>query len=340
MKRILVIPGDGIGPEVTASAVKVLGSLGLPLSFEEAEAGFACYRRHGTSLPESTVKKAEESDAVLFGAVTTPPGIEGYSSAILGLRRSLGLFANVRPVRSFPHAASRQGIDMVIVRENTEGLYAGRERLSEDGNTAVSERVITREASMRIARFAYALAESQGRRKVTIVHKANVLRKSCGLFRESCLEVARDHPAIETDEALVDATAMRLIQRPEAFDVILTTNLFGDILSDEASMLVGGLGLAPSANIGGRHALFEPVHGSAPDIAGKGIANPFAAVLSAGMMLDWLGYAAEAKRVGQAVGRALIQGTTTPDLGGSLTTAQAADALITLIKENVLEGRA
>ena len=331
MKQILVIGGDGIGPEVTSSTVKVLRSLGLPLSFENAEAGYACYQLQGTSLPDETIQKAKSADAVLFGAVTTPPGIKDYKSAILGLRQGLELFANIRPIRSRPIPSSAKGVDMIIVRENTEGLYSGRESLSDDGETAITERVITRTASRRIALYAYTLAKEQGRKKVTIVHKANVLRESDGLFRRTALEIAQQFPEIETEEALVDTTAMRLIQARQRFDIILTTNLFGDILSDEACMLTGGLGLAASMNVGEEHALFEPVHGSAPDIAGQGIANPLAAVLSAGMMLRHLDYGEEAHAIEGAVEEFLRGKNTTFDLGGTLTTRDVTEALITML---------
>ncbi len=310
-----------------SSAQLVLEALGLPLSFTEAGAGYGCYLECGTPLPEETPHKAREADAVLFGAVTSPPDVPGYKSAILSLRKELSLFANIRPVRSWPIERSVQGVDIIIVRENSEGLYSGRERVMENGEVAISERVITRAASERIARFAYELAAQERRKRVTIVHKANVLRESCGLFRRTALDIARRFPAITTDESLVDTMAMRLIREPQQLDVLLTTNLFGDILSDEACMLTGGLGLAASANIGDRHALFEPVHGSAPAIAGKGIANPFAAILAGAMMLSHLGYAEEAGRVERAVEEALRRGKTTPDLGGTLTTVQATEEI-------------
>ena len=336
MKEVLVVGGDGIGPEVISQAVRVIQSLDVSVKFVAGDAGLAAYERFGTSLPEETLRKAQRADAVLFGAVTTPPDIKDYHSAILGLRKSLNLYANLRPVRSVPLPGSPEGVDMLIVRENTEGLYAGKERLEDGGRTAITERIITASASERIARFAFELATREQRRKVTIVHKANVLRESCGLFRRTCLEVAKRYPGITTDDCLVDSMAMRLIREPQRVDVLLTTNLFGDILSDEASMLGGGLGLAASANIGERHALFEPVHGSAPDITGTGVANPFASILSAAMMLSHLGYPHEASAVQHAIEMALRRGKTTPDLGGRLGTEQATDAVLSLLSKEAI----
>jgi homoisocitrate dehydrogenase len=271
------------------------------------------------------------AEAVLFGAVSSPLApvdamrASPYRSPIVALRRELGLYANLRPAVSRPVPGSRPGIDLLIVRENTEGLYAGRERRADD--EAVTERVITRGASARIARVACEAA--QGRRgQVTIVHKANVLRATCGLFREAALAVASEFPDLHVEEMLVDTAAMRLVTDPERFDVIVTTNLFGDILSDEAAGLVGGLGLAPSGNVGDGQALFEPVHGSAPDIAGRGIANPVGAILAAAMMLDYLGEGLAAERVRRAVEVVLRDGPRTPDLGGTATTDDVTDAIV------------
>jgi homoisocitrate dehydrogenase len=250
--------------------------------------------------------------------------VPGYSSTIVGLRQQLGLYANLRPTHSWPIQASRPGVDLLIVRENSEGLYVRRERT--EGTTAVAERVITQSAATRIARVACEQSMAR-RRHLTVVHKANVLPMTCGLFRETVLEVAAGYPEIQVDELLVDTAAMQLVLRPERFDVIVTTNLFGDILSDEAAGLVGGLGLAPSANIGERHALFEPVHGSAPDIAGQGIANPTAAVLAVGMLLDHLGDPDRGQRIRDAVQHVLRMGPHTPDLGGSATTEDVTAAI-------------
>lgn len=288
---ITLIPGDGIGQEVIPVARDVLEALGLPLRFQEAEAGFGTFERRGDALPPETLALCEQSDAILFGATSSPmTKVDGYRSPILSLRRHFDLYANLRP-------AFGSGIDLLIVRENTEGLYSGRERLEDGGATAIAERVITAKASERIVRAACQQALAR-RGKLTLVHKANVLKETCGLFRRVGLDVTREFPALEVEEMLVDTTAMRLVQSPTRFDVIVTTNLFGDILSDLAAGLTGGLGMAPSANIGaGRPAVFEPVHGSAPDIAGQGIADPRAAILSAGMMLDHLGYAEAASVV-------------------------------------------
>jgi len=290
---ITLIPGDGIGKEVIPAAQAMLESLNLPIQFQHADAGFGTFERCGNALPPTTLELCQQSDAILFGATSSPmTKVEGYQSPILGLRRHFDLFANLRP-------AVRDEIDLLIVRENTEGLYSGRERIEDGGATAITERVITARASERIVRVACQQAV-QRRGKLTIVHKANVLKETCGLFRRVALEVIREFPTLDVEEMLVDTTAMRLVQDPARFDVIVTTNLFGDILSDLAAGLTGGLGLAPSANLGSnRPVLFEPVHGSAPDIAGKGIADPRAAILCAGMVLDHLGYSELAGTVRQ-----------------------------------------
>jgi len=313
--RICVIEGDGIGHEVTPVAVEVLRAVAPDLEFVHAEAGWECFQRRGVAIPDETWEAIESSDAILFGAVSAPPEpTQGYRAVIITLRQHLGLYANLRPVVSPPLPGLRQGVDLLIVRENTEGLYVGRER--SDGETAVAERVITRSASERIARLAFALARKR-RRKVTIVHKANVLEKTCGLFREAAFQVAEGFREVETGELLVDAMAMWLAKAPERFDVVLTPNLFGDILSDEASVWGGGLGMAPSLNLGEDTALAEPVHGSAPDIAGQGIANPVAAVLSGAMLLRYhLGRVEEARLVEKAVRKTLAAGLRTPDLPG------------------------
>lgn len=288
---ILLLPGDGIGQEVIPAARQVLEALHLPLHFVEGEAGFAVFERRGSALPAETLMLCEQADVILFGATQSPMSKrEGYRSPILELRRHFDLFANLRPALS-------AAIDLLIVRENTEGLYSGRERLEDEGNTAILERVITRHASERIVRAACEQA-IQRRKHLTIVHKANVLKESCGLFRRVALEVCAEYPELTVQEVLVDAMALYLAQDASRFDVIVTTNLFGDILSDLAAGLTGGLGIAPSANIGaGQLAVFEPVHGSAPDIAGQGIADPRAAILSTCMLLDHLGYHEAAARL-------------------------------------------
>jgi homoisocitrate dehydrogenase len=325
--RVCVIPGDGIGPEVLAVAADVLRAVAPDAELSEAEAGWAAFQRHGAALPDATLAAARATDAVLFGAVASPShSVPGYRSPIVALRRDLVLYANIRPTIG-------PGVDLVIFRENTEGLYAGRERLEDGGDTAIAERVITRRASARIVRAAFDLARSRAaagraRPTVTIVHKANVLRVSDGLFRSVALEVAADYPDIAAEEMLVDVAAMRLAQSPARFDVIVTTNLFGDILSDVACIHGGGLGLASSANLGESRALFEPVHGAAPDIVGKEIANPLAAIECVAMLLEWRHRAAAAARVRAAAARVLADGPRTPDLGGTSTTAEVARAVI------------
>lgn len=326
--RICLLPGDGIGPEVIEAARVVLQTLPVDWDWISGDIGYATYQRLGTPLPDETLATVRQCDATLFGAVTTPPGIAGYRSPVLRMRQELDLYANLRPCRSLPHTASRPGIDLVLVRENTEDLYVGLERLELDGERAVGEMVITRRASQRIARAAFDLARAHGYPKVTVVHKANVLRETSGLFRRTALEVSSGYPDILCEEMLVDTCAMELVRAPEQFSVIVTTNLFGDILSDEASMLVGGLGLAASANIGEDDAVFEPVHGSAPGLAGKDVANPLAAILSAAMMLDYLGEATLARSVESAVKRAIETGQVTADLGGTLGTQAAAAAVV------------
>ncbi len=281
--RIVLINGDGIGAEVIPAARQVLEALNLPLTFIEAEAGFATFERCGDALPAETLAACAAADAALFGATSSPMGkVEGYRSPILTLRRHFDLYANLRP-------AVGSGIDLLIVRENTEGLYSQRERVEEGGATAIAERVITARASARIVRAACEQALRR-RRRLTLVHKANVLKETCGLFRRVGFEVAAQYPTLAVDELLVDTAALLLAQDAKRFDVIVTTNLFGDILSDLAAGLTGGLGLAASANVGdGRFAVFEPVHGSAPDIAGQDRADPRAAILSAALLLDHLG---------------------------------------------------
>ncbi|MBI1802551.1 MAG: isocitrate/isopropylmalate dehydrogenase family protein [Chloroflexi bacterium] len=330
MTTICLIPGDGVGREVIPAATEVLTALGTlrDLRFVHAEAGWDCFQKRGNALPAETLEAVARADATLFGAVSSPSGrVAGYRSPILQLRQSFDLYANLRPTLSLPGGFSRPQVDLLIVRENTEDLYVGRER-REGADTAIAERVITRRASERIARLAFAQARLRADPRVTIVHKANVLKETDGLFRETCLAVAAEFPDIACDEMLVDAMAMRLVKDPEHFDVIVTTNLFGDILSDEAAGLIGGLGVAPSANLGERVAVFEPVHGSAPDIAGKGLANPIGAILSAAMLLDFLREPAAAESVRRAVYAVVRSGLLTPDLGGNATTRRFTDAVV------------
>lgn len=328
MYKICLLPGDGIGPEVIDAAEKVLHALPLDFEFTRADIGFSAYERLGTPLPDSTLEQIRLSSATLFGSVTTPPTITGYFSPVVRMRQSLELFSNLRPCLSIPHPSSRPGIDLIIVRENTEGLYSGIERTEEDGNRAITERVITRKGSERIIRKAFDLAKQTGRKSVHVVHKANVLRQTCGLFRAVALEIAKEYPDITMHEMLVDTCAMELVRAPEQFEVIVTTNLFGDILSDEACMFVGGLGVAASGNIGANAAVFEPVHGSAPTLVGTGKANPIATFLAAAMMLDYLNEAESAERLRDAVSDCIANNESTPDLGGTLTTSQVTERVI------------
>jgi len=328
MYQICLLPGDGIGPEVIGCAEEVLRALPLDFEFIHTEIGFSTYTRIGTPLPDSTLEKIRNASAALFGAVTTPPNIPDYFSPVVRMRQSLELYANLRPIRSIPHPSSRSGIDLLIVRENTEGLYSGIERLEEDGHRAITERVITRKGSERIVRKAFELARQMNRKTVHLVHKANVLRQTCGLFRSVALEVAKDYPDIIMNEMLVDTCAMELVRAPEQFEIIVTTNLFGDILSDEACMFVGGLGVAASGNIGVDSAVFEPVHGSAPPLVGTGKANPTAAILAASMMLDYLGEKDQAIHLQNSVENCIANGQVTPDLGGVLSTSQVTEKII------------
>jgi homoisocitrate dehydrogenase len=323
---ICLIPGDGIGKEVIPAAAHVLKALGLDIQFTHAAAGWECFEQHGDALPPATITAIEQAGYMLFGATQSPSTkVEGYKSPVLAMRKRFDLYANLRPTYSLP--GTRQGVDLLIVRENTEGLYSGRER-REDADTAITERVITRRASERIARMAFEYARKR-RGQVTMVHKANVLKETDGLFREACLTVAAEFSDIQHNELLVDACAMWLVKDPSRFDVIVTTNLFGDILSDEAAGLIGGLGVAPSSNVGaGKVAYYEPVHGSAPDIAGKGIANPMGAILSAAMLLRDAKHEDAAQRVEQAVVQTLRDGILPGDLGGSATTEQITTAII------------
>ena len=321
--RIAVVPGDGIGKEVMEATISVLDELGINFNYVYGEAGDECCEKNGTPLPEETLDIIRSCDACLFGAAG-----ESAADVIVKIRQEMKMYANLRPVKSYPNTnALFDDVDFMIVRENTEGLYiANQEEYTEDG--AVARRIITREAESRIIDYAFKYAKDNGKNKVTGVHKANVLKKSDGLFKEIFYEVAKNYPEIDTEDFYVDATAMYLITQPQSFEVIVTTNLFGDILSDEGAGLVGGLGLIPSANIGENGALFEPVHGSAPDIAGKGIANPIAMMLSAIMMLRYLNENEAADRFESAILKVLNDGNTlTGDLGGSSTTLEVAEAV-------------
>lgn len=331
MYKICVIPGDGIGQEVIPAALKVLEATGLDLEFNHAEAGWETFEKVGTSVPEGTVELVKATDATLAGAFTSPSKhVEGHQGAIRYMRRKLELFANLRPAKSRPLEGTFQNVDMLMVRENTQGLYVEKERRY--GDVAIADAVVTKDASARIARVA--LEQARKRRKsLAVIHKANVLPLTSGLFLETALDIAKDYPDVETWTIIVDAAAMKLVREPQNFDVLVTTNLFGDILSDLMAGLVGGLGLAPSANIGEGNAIFEPVHGSAPDIAGKGIANPTAAILTAAMMLDYLGEQAMAARIDQAVNQVLTDGPRTADLGGKASTKEFTKAVLDVFKQ-------
>ena len=325
MYKIAIIAGDGIGQEVMNACKYLLDKLDLEFSFEYGEAGFDCFNKNGVTLPEETIKIAEKSDAVLFGASTSTPG---QPSPIINLRKALNAYANIRPIKAYKGVdCLRDDIDFVIVRENTEGLYSQIEY--GDSEKMIAERVITRKASERISKVAFNLCEKRGQSKVTCVHKSNVLKKTDGVFKESFYNIAKQYPHIKTEDYYVDAMAMYLVTQPQNFDVIVSSNLFGDILSDESAGLVGGLGLAPSGNIGDHNGLFEPVHGSAPDIAGKHIANPCSMILSASMMLDYLGEWETANDIKNAVEKVIAEcKIRTPDLGGDASTIDITKAIV------------
>ncbi len=325
---VTLIEGDGIGPEVIGAAVKVVEATGVPIVWERQLAGRAAFERFGNPAPEELLASLRRTGVALKGPLETQVG-QGYRSVNVFLRKTFDLYANVRPVRSFRgvHSAFKN-VDLVVVRENTEDLYAGIEHEVTPG-VVESVKVITEHASRRIARFAFAYAERHGRRKVTAIHKANIMKLSDGLFLRCAREVARDYPHIEYDEQLVDAACMRLVMNPQGFEVLLLENLYGDIISDLCAGLVGGLGVVPGANYGENGAIFEAVHGTAPDIAGKNVANPIAAILSAALMLEYLGQAEACARINEAVARVLRSGRTlTPDLGGKATTEQITAAII------------
>ena len=325
MYNIAVIGGDGIGQEVMDACEYLLEHLDLEFSFKYGEAGFECFNKNGTTLPEETIKIANESDAVLFGASTSTPG---EPSPIINLRKELNVYANIRPIKSYKGVKCiRDDIDFVIVRENTEGLYSQVEY--GDNDKMIAERHITKKASERISKAAFNLCLKRGQNKVTCVHKSNVLKKTDGVFKESFYNIAKEYPQITSEDYYVDAMAMYLITQPQNFDVIVSSNLFGDILSDESAGLVGGLGLAPSGNIGDHNGLFEPVHGSAPDIAGKHIANPCSMILSASMMLDYLGEWEISNDIKNAVEKVIADcKIRTPDLGGDACTMDVTKAIV------------
>ncbi|MBS7458699.1 isocitrate dehydrogenase [Coralloluteibacterium stylophorae] len=330
-QTIAVIRGDGIGPEIMDATLHVLDAMQLGLSYEDVDAGMVALEKHGDLLPKASLETIARYKVALKSPLTTPVG-EGFSSINVALRRHFDLYANVRPAKSFPNTKSRfgEGVDLITVRENTEGAYIGEgQMVSEDGQIATLTQKITRKGSERIVRYAFELARQTGRKKVTVVHKANILKSTSGLFLKVAREVAQEYTDIQCNEMIVDNTCMQLVMRPEQFDIIVTTNLFGDIISDLCAGLVGGLGLAPGANIGKDAAIFEAVHGSAPDIAGKGIANPCALLLAAAQMLDHIGKADAATRLREAIVATLEakDPALTPDLGGSGTTMSFAEAI-------------
>jgi isocitrate dehydrogenase (NAD+) len=327
-----LIPGDGIGPEITVETVRVLEATGLTFHWEEELAGMAAVEATGTPLPDATVDSIRRTHLALKGPLTTPVGT-GFRSVNVGLRKEFELFANVRPARTIVPGGRFENVDIVLVRENLEGLYIGVEHFVQIGDDprAVGESmaIVTRAGCERIVRYAFEYAVRQGRKKVTIVHKANILKMVSGLFLEVGREVAKEYEGrIEANDMIVDNTAMQQVMRPEQFDVMVTTNMFGDILSDEVSGLVGGLGLAPGANIGTKAAIFEAVHGSAPDIAGQGVANPSAQMLAAAMMLDHIGEQDRAHRIRQAIADVIVrENLRTRDLGGTASTEEFGRAV-------------
>jgi isocitrate dehydrogenase (NAD+) len=327
--RVTLIPGDGIGPELAEATRRVLEATGVAFEWEHQDAGEAMIAAHGTPLPDAVLDSIKRNKVALKGPITTPVG-GGFRSANVTLRQALGLYANLRPARSMKGLETRyEDVDLVIVRENTEDLYAGIEHMV-GPDAAESIKIITRAASERIARFAFDYAVANGRRKVTAVHKANIMKLSDGLFLESCRTVAADYEGrVEFEDRIVDNMCMQLVQKPDLYDVLVLPNLYGDIVSDLCAGLVGGLGVAPGANIGTEAAVFEPVHGSAPKYAGQNKANPTALILSGVLMLRHLGEGAAADRVERALRAVIADGRrTTYDLGGEAGTSQFADAII------------
>ncbi|PTT62297.1 isocitrate dehydrogenase [Stenotrophomonas sp. HMWF003] len=329
-QKITVIRGDGIGPEIMDATLFVLGKLDTGFEYEDADAGLVALEKHGDLMPASTLESIARNKIALKSPLTTPVG-GGFTSINVSLRRHFDLYANVRPAVSFPNTKSRfgDGVDLITVRENTEGAYlAEGQEVSADGETAFSGTRITRKGSERIVRYAFELARSTGRKKVTAVHKANIIKSTSGLFLAVAREVAAKYPEIEFQEMIVDNCCMQLVMRPEQFDIIVTTNLFGDIISDLCAGLVGGLGLAPGANIGEHAAIFEAVHGTAPDIAGQGKANPCALLLAAAQMLDHVGQTDNAERLRKAIVATLeAKDSLTGDLGGTGNTMGFAQAI-------------
>jgi isocitrate dehydrogenase (NAD+) len=326
--RIVIIPGDGIGPEVTSAARRVVDATGLSIQWEEHLAGQTALEKLGSPLPEATLAAVRAANATLKGPTATPSGT-GFRSVNVELRQKLQLYANYRPAKSLPGVPSRyENVDLIVVRENTEGLYSGLEHEVVPG-VVESLRIVTETASERIARFAFDTARQQGRKRVTCVHKANILKLSDGLFLRTCRRVAGEFPDIQFDDSIIDATAMKLVLNPKSLDVMVMENLFGDIISDLTAGLVGGLGLTPSANVGNGVAVFEAVHGTAPDIAGKGKANPTAVILSAVLMLRYLNEKAAADQIENAVRAVFTRGEVrTGDLGGKASTAEFVECIL------------
>ena len=330
---ITLIPGDGIGPEVTEAVLRILAVAGLTIEWDRQEAGVVAFERHRTALPAELIDSVTRTKVALKGPVTTPIG-EGFTSVNVGLRKALDLYANLRPVWSIPGIPSRySGIDLVIVRENTEDLYSGLEHEVVPG-VVESLKIISERASRRIVEFAFKYARERGRKKVTAVHKANIMKLGDGLFLRTARDVARQYTDITYEEKIVDATCMHLVMRPEAFDVLVMPNLYGDIVSDLCAGLVGGLGVVPGANLGTTTAVFEAVHGSAPDIAGKNMANPTALLLSALLMLEHIGEAEAAGRIRSAIYGVLGAGKVrTHDMGGSASTTEFTSAVCAAIEQ-------
>jgi isopropylmalate/isohomocitrate dehydrogenase-like protein len=335
--NIAVLKGDGIGPEVTDAAVKVLEALqgssqNLKFNFLYGKAGYHCIAEHGTNLPEETIALLKQTDACLKGPMTTPETPGAPVSAAVKIRKTFNLYANVRPCRSFPNVeALKPNIDLVVVRENTEGMYSGVEYEVAPG-VGVALRIITKEASLRVAEFAFKLAAKR-KKHLTYVHKGNILRITDGIFKDAVKEVALKYPDMAIDEVHIDAMAMHLLKKPETFDVIVTTNLFGDVISDEAAQVTGSLGLAAGANIGDTYGMFEPVHGSAPKYTGQNRVNPTATIMAAQMMLDYLGEKKAAAKIEKAVMNVLSEGKVrTADLGGSSATSEMSDAIALKVK--------
>jgi isocitrate dehydrogenase (NAD+) len=332
---ITLIPGDGIGPEVTQAVLRIFVAAGLQIEWDRHDAGVIAYKRHGQTLPAALLDSIKRSKVALKGPVTTPIG-EGFTSVNVGLRKALDLYANLRPVSNLPGVPSRfQGVDLVIVRENTEDLYAGLEHEIVPG-IVESLKIITEKASTRIARFAFEHARRQGRKRVTAIHKANIMKLSDGLFLDSCRKVSREFIDVVYDERIVDAACMHLVMHPEKLDVLLLPNLYGDIVSDLCAGLVGGLGVVPGANIGTDCAVFEAVHGSAPDIADQNLANPTALLLSGLMMLEHVGERQSAQRIRGALARVLAAGAVrTRDLGGTASTTEFTEAVCREMEKTV-----